>query len=65
MHRPFAALGAGVPSGQPLASACCALTTTVTANAPSNANTANMAIITIVEFMSNLLKELLYKDLEL
>jgi hypothetical protein len=46
-HRAFEALGAGVPSGHPLASACCIgiVTATVTTTTPSTASAATMAII--------------------
>jgi hypothetical protein len=42
-HRPFEALGAGVPDGHPLASACCCrgIVTTVIATTPSNAAADN------------------------
>ncbi len=45
-HRPFEALGAGVPSGHPLASASCncIVTATVTITTPNIASAATMAI---------------------
>jgi hypothetical protein len=52
MHRVFAALGAGVLNGHPLASACCirGMVTIVTATSPSNANAAIIAITANVVF---------------
>jgi len=49
-HRPFEALGAGVPSGHPLASASCSdeMLTIVTATTPNKASADTIAITTNV-----------------
>ena len=46
-HRPFEALGAGVPPGHPLASASCCrgMVAMVITTTPSNASAATIAII--------------------
>jgi hypothetical protein len=52
MHRSFAALGAGVLNGHPLASASCicrGIVTNVIATTPSTASAATIAITTIIE----------------
>ena len=44
-HRVFEALGAGVPIGHPLASACCSwIVTIVIATTPNNASAATISI---------------------
>jgi hypothetical protein len=52
-QRNFEALGAMVPDGHPLASACCCsgMVTNVIATTPNNASAATMAIIAIDVFV--------------